>query len=499
MLKFSFTVFFSIALFFSAFSQMNAEGKLVSNDTVKLSVIRIFPDSFPNVSVIFKAETPSGESIWNLVDTSIKIVEDEKPCRIVSLEKVSKNKPVNTALVIDHSGSMRLDEIWQKWSNSLPPSAFTSSKTTMREYTDGEVNSDSVFEVKIAPDNPSWYHSPMWYAQHASLDYVSSVDSLKDPIAIVGFSENVDAVKPLTLDHATLRTTIDNLDPTGGTDFYDAVDQSLDLLQKTEGIKAVIALTDGKDNRSTKNLQEVIEKANKFLIPVFVIGLGDVNKSVLKKLAQKTGGTFYFTNDKKELSSIYLTISKQIQSIYEVVYESPSLNSADTSRDITLHFDIDGKYLDSRTLNVIVPEEVFTRLQEKEKQAAVSQVVPDNSNGNNLPYAAAGAVVLLASIGTIILIQSKKKSKKESQLLITNIFPNPTTGPITIQFQNDDQLSSSEFSIADSKGQVLLVTQNIPGSSSQEIDLSGFESGNYMIILKNATSSAPAKQVILSK
>lgn len=311
---------FSLAFSLNLFSQTDVSGGIISHDTARVSVIRIYPDSFPNVSVIFKAETPSGKPIWNLTDTSISIVEDNQPCKIISLEKVSKNISVNTSLVIDHSGSMSEDKPLRDWMASLPPSAFKNVTYTMRQYTNGEVDSDDPIVIRQSPPTPDWYHTPFWYAQRAALDYIATINAAKDSVSIVAFSQEVDKVLSLTTDHNVLSSTINSLSPNGGTALYDAIDRALEGLNHADGIKAVIVMTDGEDNSSHKSLASVIAKAKKFGIPVFVIGLGDVNKKVLNRIANSTGGVAYFTDKKEELSSIYQMISKRIQSVYEVIY-----------------------------------------------------------------------------------------------------------------------------------------------------------------------------------
>ena len=42
-------------------------GNIFAVDTVELSILGVYPDSFPTVSVVFKAETPQRKPIWNLM------------------------------------------------------------------------------------------------------------------------------------------------------------------------------------------------------------------------------------------------------------------------------------------------------------------------------------------------------------------------------------------------------------------------------------------------
>lgn len=85
-------------------------GRLTTTDTADLSIINIYPNSFPNVSVVFKAETRKGEPVWNLTKEKMTVKENSQNCDVISIEPISKNKSINLGIVIDHSGSMMEDE-----------------------------------------------------------------------------------------------------------------------------------------------------------------------------------------------------------------------------------------------------------------------------------------------------------------------------------------------------------------------------------------------------
>jgi copper homeostasis protein CutC len=60
--------------------------------------------------------------------------------------------------------------------------------------------------------------------------------------------------------------------------------------------RAVIALTDGGDNASTRTVAEIISLANRHRIRVFTIGLGSgINATELEQIALLTGGRYYQT------------------------------------------------------------------------------------------------------------------------------------------------------------------------------------------------------------
>lgn len=491
----SFLLFFILP--FVSWSQQITSGKIESSDTVTLQVIRIFPDSFPTVSVVFKASGPNGQSINNLDTSNVKAKEDGVDCKVRSVTRISNNWAVNTALVIDHSGSMRMDDKLRRHWDSLPASAWTPGYKTMREHTNGEVDSDSMIQVRTAPQDPAWYHTPLWYAQSAARSYVNQTDASKDRNALIGFSTDVDVSLALTANHDAVNDRINSLTTSGETAFYDAVSAAIDQADKGDGIRVVIAMTDGKDNNSRQTLDGLIIKAKTKKIPLYIIGLGDVDIAPLKRLARETGGQAYFTTDAATLTSIYTAITKEIQSIYEVVYESPSLSSADSTRDVQLLFHVDDDYLNSRILPIILPKEVIARLEERERELAAQSVAPMNPESpaeNEFPWGTTGIVLGVLAAGALTATWLRKKSNN-SVLVITSVYPNPTAGPFTVQLNNE--LISGTLSVHAASGS-LVNTLRFAGSTASA-DISEQEPGTYIVTVHGDGKTAVGIQLVVTK
>lgn len=481
-------------------SAQNATGNIHVNDTVKLEVIRLFPDSFPNVSVIFRASDLNGRAVQNLDTSNVGVTENAKECKVVSVERVSKDWAVNTVLVVDHSGSMAEDALLRRHWDSLPASAFTIGRTTIRDYTEGEVDSDSMMDVRYAPANPEWYHTPLWYAQNAAQAYVNKTDGSKDKNCLIGFSTEVDAVMPLTGDQDVITRNIDWLKSSGETAFYDAVSRAIDEADKGDGIRVVIAMTDGKDNNSRESLSAVIAKAKMKKIPVYVIGLGDVDQSPLKLLARETGGLSYFTNEASTLNDIYNRITLQIQSIYEVIYESESLSAADSLHDVQLLFNVDSKYLSSRTLSFVLPPEVIARITTKEAEVA-QQVVPIEAPfteaDSEIPWGLVGLGVTVLGAG-VLSARYMNRRKKVSRLEIVNLYPNPTSGPLTVVLNKDAGLSPSTLIIRNQLGSEVMKTP-LSGGTSHSMDVSMLENGSYSVTVSAGVDVGFTKTFIVWK
>ena len=84
----------------------NIQTEIKSENIFDLSIIKVYPDSFPNVSVVFQAKNKFGKPLWTLDKSEIQVKENYQDCEVLKLLNISKDKPINIGLVFDHSGSM---------------------------------------------------------------------------------------------------------------------------------------------------------------------------------------------------------------------------------------------------------------------------------------------------------------------------------------------------------------------------------------------------------
>jgi len=261
------------------------------------------------------------------------------------------------------------------------------------------------------------------------------------------------------------------------TALYDAMMAGMEELKKSEGLKILVVLTDGQDNASKNSWKEVIKKANKEKLPIYIIGLGDVNQAILQKIAKATQGQCYFTTSSSSLNAVYSTISKQLKAFYNLVYRSPNLLSSDTSRQIELSFEIDRVFLVTNEANYLLPSEVVTYLKEKEKQKEY------------LIWGGIGTAILI-SAGTMVYYFRRKKKITPT---IKNLFPNPSNGIINLEFDQGD----GELKIIHTNGQVV---KSIPINGSEiQVDINDLENGSYVAVLYSKGLQSNGMKFILQR
>jgi len=171
---------------------------------------------------------------------------------------------------------------------------------------------------------------PMFFAKNAAIEFLNKIQSF-DNVEFITFDHNISY---LGTNFAALEK-ISALSASGHTALYGALFSSVKSLENKEGIKAVILLTDGKndvakvpeDNKiSHMPLESGLELATKLSIPVFTIGLGKgVDHSVLERISKETHATYFATGNKEDISMLYDKIRSIINNQYIISYNTKFL------------------------------------------------------------------------------------------------------------------------------------------------------------------------------
>jgi Ca-activated chloride channel family protein len=139
-----------------------------------------------------------------------------------------------------------------------------------------------------------------------------------DKLALSIFADFAYVAVPLTYDKKSIKRLLKRIDVgVAGmqrTALYEALFLSSNLFKSSNSKdKIAILLTDGIDNAGTIPMDVAIKTAKKYGIKVYTVGVGNVgdfNPAVLKKIANDTGGKYFFANTVEKLKEIYKTIDK---------------------------------------------------------------------------------------------------------------------------------------------------------------------------------------------
>lgn len=166
---------------------------------------------------------------------------------------------------------------------------------------------------------------------------------VEDEFFIAAFNEQSRIEQDFSTDRSALEQTLRRIEAGGATALYDAILEAVDHIQQgRHDKKALLVVTDGADNSSTHRFAEVLERARKESVALYIVGMFDkwslvaegTNENHLKKsltqLAEATGGEAYFPRNIKECEQACITVACELRQQYALGYY-PSLQLQDGS------------------------------------------------------------------------------------------------------------------------------------------------------------------------
>ena len=181
-------------------------------------------------------------------------------------------------------------------------------------------------------------------AKEAAITFVNLLSEF-DQAALVSFWGDVKIEQDFTKDKSLLINAINGLELDDGTSVYDAAVLATQMLQPVEGKRAVVLLSDGRDNSSDNSLDDVLALVSTSEIPIYAIGLGlkKNGRQELIDIAETSGGIFYDSPTADELEAIYREIAFLLsQAFYLVTYETSNCTADGTQRAVQIDAQFQG-------------------------------------------------------------------------------------------------------------------------------------------------------------
>ncbi len=266
-----------------------------AGDAPRVIVTQPDESKFPDINVYFELRRPDGSFIRDARVDDFRVTEDGRDRPILAFEApiTVSSKPTTLVLVVDRSGSM------------AQGGKIRGLKAAVRTFLDG------------LPEGSR--------------------------VAVVAFGSEVELVCPFTTDKRRVQAAVDELRPFGGTRFFDAVDEAVKLLEGQSGRRAVLALTDGKDDGSVNAIDVPIDEARRLSVPVHTLGLGEgdeIDSESLDRVASETRGQTYRARDAEALKAIYQELAERLGSTYSLTYQTDRKIPDGTLRPIRISYSL---------------------------------------------------------------------------------------------------------------------------------------------------------------
>jgi Ca-activated chloride channel homolog len=174
-------------------------------------------------------------------------------------------------------------------------------------------------------------------------DFVRAVRP-EDNLALITFADSPHFEHVLSTNRDWSFEAIRNYTANGGTALYDALYNSLLHLKTAKGRRAIIVLSDGRDENNpgtapgSKHVFEDVLKLQREVGATFYnVGLGaNVDKDVLETLATQSGGQVYYAADAAALGNQFQRIVQDLRRRYVLSYSSTNTSADGNWRKVEL-------------------------------------------------------------------------------------------------------------------------------------------------------------------
>ncbi len=177
----------------------------------------------------------------------------------------------------------------------------------------------------------------------AASQFVSALRP-NDPLALFQFADRVVTAHELSTKRQQTLDAIAGYQALGGTALWDALFDAMAYLKQQQGRRAIVVLTDGRDENNPGNapgsahtLADVLAAIRDSGTTIYAIGLGaKVDAEGLKRVAQASGGAAYFPEDVAQLPDHYRRVVDDLRRRYLVTYTSTNSTRNGAWRDVAI-------------------------------------------------------------------------------------------------------------------------------------------------------------------
>ncbi len=202
---------------------------------------------------------------------------------------------------------------------------------------DGKEQTISVFDkesavplsIALAIDTSLSTRHDLPLEQASAKRFAHAIMRPVDGLSVFGFSENVIQATGYTADLRRIDEGIDHIRLGAATALYDAVYLASRSLDRRQGRKVMVLITDGGDTVSRvdyKEAERAAEEAEAIVYSIIVVpipnsaGRETGGEHALIQLSEDMGGKYYYANSVAELDDAFRQISDELRTQYLLAY-----------------------------------------------------------------------------------------------------------------------------------------------------------------------------------
>jgi Ca-activated chloride channel family protein len=176
----------------------------------------------------------------------------------------------------------------------------------------------------------------------------------EDETFLIHFDDTARLAQGFSRDPAPIREMLASITPYGQTALFDAVRLALETVEAGEySKKAILVISDGADNASQSDFQDVLDQVRQSGATLYAVGLftgpaasaSDPGasealahaRSVLTAMAEAGGGRAFFPDSPDEVEALTIQIAQEIRDQYTLGYVPTNFRRDGTWRSLRLN------------------------------------------------------------------------------------------------------------------------------------------------------------------
>lgn len=192
-------------------------------------------------------------------------------------------------------------------------------------------------------------------AVKGALRFFETVITSKDRAMVITFSDRPTLAVPFTNDREELMGGLANLVADGNTALYDSIIQALYNFGGLKGKRAILILTDGRDEGSRYSYADALDYAKRSGVAIYAVGMRLSTKDAdvhlkLHQLAEQTGGRSFFIDRAAELDAVYKAVEEEVRSQYLLSYQSTQSGTGERDRFRSVEIKVGKPGLEAKTI-----------------------------------------------------------------------------------------------------------------------------------------------------
>ena len=220
---------------------------------------------------------------------------------------------------------------------------FEGGRVQAIEYFSGEGTPAPELHLGLLLDVSESMGEDLAFTRTAAVKFLNTLTEATD-ITLVDFDTEVRAARYEQREFARVIERIRSNKARGQTALFDAIGVYLEGAGAQDGRKVMLCYTDGGDTRSVMRLRDVLELVKASDATMYMVGMLDhqssgsrlEQQSVLRQLAEASGGRAVFPGSVKELERIYEQLAAEIRAGYTIGYVSTNDKPDGTWRKVEI-------------------------------------------------------------------------------------------------------------------------------------------------------------------